>query len=99
MKKKYPFVSQNLQDSGIPIMMNVALVTILVKDLPKFPGIMAVVDVGMLVIYSNTNKYRTIAYIQLNLTHGLELLKDACVNVKYSAFCLHGKCQVPLNKF
>ena len=65
------------------MIMNVALVTILVKDLTKFPVIMAVVDVGTDSADSLIRLLRTIVNIQVDLSHGLELLKDACVNVKY----------------
>ena len=64
------------------MIMNVALVTILVKDLTKFPVIMAVVDVGTIYLVLIL-LLRTIVNIQVDLSHGLELLKDACVNVKY----------------
>ena len=65
------------------MIMNVALVTILVKDLTKYPVIMAVVDVGTDSADSLIRLLRTIVNIQVDLSHGLELLKDACVNVKY----------------
>ena len=64
------------------MIMNVALVTILVKDLTKFPVIMAVVDVGTDSVDSLIRLLRTIVNIQVDLSHGLELLKDACVNAK-----------------
>ena len=81
--KKIHFLPIILQDSRIPMIMNVALVTILVKDLTKFPVIMAVVDVGTDSADSLIRLLRTIVNIQVDLSHGLELLKDACVNVKY----------------